>query len=245
MKHFILPIALGLALVSCNRDNDNKAEETPILPVKVVETREDGDLEMEFKYNGNKLTEIIHKDTQSSRKSVVEYTGDFITSVINYDNNKKVGETIYKYEYGKLVEEVAKGITSNGKEYSSITTHIYNKDGTITKKYEDDDSQYTDTITMANGNIEKRERYNWYTTTYTYDTKNNPFKNVKGMSALVLSQGDTGALNNILERVEKFDDNYTYKTTYTYQYKNDFPTERVYKHNDGDKTYKTTFTYNK
>lgn len=38
MKYFILPIALGLALVSCSRDNGgegNLPEETPILPVKI------------------------------------------------------------------------------------------------------------------------------------------------------------------------------------------------------------------
>lgn len=242
MKHFILPIALGLALVSCNRDNDNNSgnEETPILPVKISGGVDDY---TEFKYNGDKLTEIITKDEDVESRSVVEYTGDLITSITAYDGSKQIEKTTYKYENGKIVESTEKRISEQGNEYSGVTTYTYNADGTITLNHNDSRNQYISTITISNGNITKRVSDDG-TILSEYDTYNNPFKNVRGMSALLPTIDDFGFANNILKEVETKNNGDTYINTYTYDYNaNNFPTKQVMKY--GNDTEATTYTYNK
>lgn len=245
MKHFILPIALGLALVSCNRDNDNNAAETPILPVKLV-TEAGG---IELKYNGDKLTEIIEKDEDVESRSMVEYTGDLITTITSYENNTETGKKSFTYENGRLVKKVDVYIDSQGQKQTDTDSYQYNNDGTITGTNE---NGRTIIYTMQNGNIIK-EIDEQNTRVYKYDTKNNPFKNVRGFSALVLDMEDLGTLNNVMEEVgtHTYQDATlsTFTRVYTYDYNaNGYPTKKVMKYTDIDNNTRTgtqTFVYNR
>ena len=90
MKKLVLPFALGLALVSCSRDNDNNetpAAELPVLPTKTHYTFEDKSTDdVQFSYNGDKISEIniVHKDNKGNNVDTTKfsftYTGDQITS---------------------------------------------------------------------------------------------------------------------------------------------------------------------
>ena len=246
MKHFILPIALGLALVSCNRDNGgegNLPAETPILPVKIVAGEDDY---TEFKYNGDKLSEIITKDEDVESRSVVEYTGDFITSITSYEKGVKEGKTTFRYDNGKLVESIRVGLDENGTQNTETTTYQYSNDGTITKTHRWGNNTGTYVVKVANGNVMQYDR-DGITIKYKYDTKNSPFKNVKGMSAFVANAVDESNVNNIIEEVSVDSrDNFSYKYIYTYDYNaNNFPTKQVKTKEGEAKTYTTTYTYNK
>lgn len=245
MKHFILPIALGLALVSCNRDNGgegNLPAETPILPVKILGG---GDGDLEFKYNGDKLSEIITKYGNSIERNVVEYTGDLITSFTNYNGDTQVSKTTFKYENGKLVEAKEVG-EENGKSFTYVTTyqHSGNTITEVTNNGRNDYDRFTNTI--QNGNLVKAVG-DGVSYTYKYDEKNSPLKNVKGISALAIRLEELGNMNNMLEEEEVIErGSGIRKTTYTYDYNtNNFPTKQVKTKEGEAKTYTTTYTYNK
>lgn len=240
MKKAFLPIVLGLALVSC-RDTggvDNLPEEPPILPVKMV-GGEDGDVE--YKYEGDKLVEFITTDEHETTRSLVEYTGDFITTIREYSGGKEVGKTTFEYENGKLVREVEVGSNSLGQTFTERMTFTYNSDGTITQTI-NGGNEYI--ITIANGNYMK-DVHRGETRTYTYDTKNSPFKNVKGLSALVVQGAYFSNANNLTGEVVELN-NGVRTVAYTYEYNtNNFPTKQMRKNSNDANIYTTTYTYNK
>lgn len=248
IKHFILPITLGLVLVSCNRDNDknNETAETPILPTKIIES----DQEREFKYKADKLTEIILKGKDFTERGVVEYKGDLITSISFYDTktNALSMKSVYTYRDDKLVQATHSEVDfSDNKAFATINTFVYNDNGTITKTSKSNNSNdiRTSIITLTNGNyvMETEDTpFGKRTFTYKYDTKNNPYKNIKGFSALLVDNDDAG--KNNVEEMQQSDSYGIHTTKYTYVYNNnDFPIKQILK--SGDDTETITFTYNK
>lgn len=245
MKNVILSIALGLALISCNRDNDNneKSGKNLILPIKIEITEGSQKYIKEFKYDGDKLLEIIKKDKFGTieTKQVIEYNGDLIASIANYQSTYTGDKSIFTYDdNGRLIEEkIEYGKDRNGKPLTVETyTYTYNNDNTITQSYKEPyRSTSSQTITIENDNLVKST--NGYTThTYTYDTKNNPFRNIKGLTKLnlrgltipdsVSKEVEILSKQNLLEHIYTIPNSETRTTTNEYVYNDkDFPIEQT------------------
>lgn len=251
MKHFALSIALGLAAVSCTPDRDTVAEvnnqitQTSTLPVKFKVVNKNkgvvvGDPEfIEIKYNGDKISELFTADEKYS----FEYKGDLITSLTKKTSKDGNGKWDYVYdENNRLVEE--RYTDRDDSIRNKHTTFQYKSDGTVlgTLKENRNPSDLKEyTYTLSNGNLVKkvyRDKYgNSHTTEYKYDTKNAPFKNVKGLSAIILTEFYTpefGNNNNLIEvRTQYFRGSSPSDLeilTYTFDYNADnFPVKRTSK----------------
>ncbi|MDR2229635.1 MAG: hypothetical protein LBE39_09200 [Flavobacteriaceae bacterium] len=195
MKKIVLLASLTLIFTSCGRSGDNTNEvvvdpvvETPILPAKIsgswgVET---------IKYNGNKLSEIISSDS----KTVFEYSGSLITKTISYDNSGvQIGTADFVYSNGTLTN-VSYNATNNKKTFvysypdanTVVKTRVRNYSVAGEPMIDKEDITYT----LKNGNIVSEEMvyyhnnklYGNISSTYTYDDKNNVYKNILGFDKI-------------------------------------------------------------
>ncbi len=190
MKKIIFFVsAFALLLTACSSDDSDPAPATPSGPLlkKMMLTSSDEDSDsywnstINFTYNGNKLVQYIDEDNY---KAVFTYTGDLITKIEYFDDTILDAQDLFTYN-------------SNGKliEYRDINllvdvefrfTYTYNTNGTVTAQ------QYQGTVgntspvfspdiyTFTNG-----ELTNTNSGSITYDSKNNPFKNVTGYQEII------------------------------------------------------------
>lgn len=216
MKKIVLLASLTLIYTSCGRSSDNTNEivvdppkEVPTLPTKVsgsygVRT---------IKYDGNKLLEI----SSSISNMTIEYTGELITKVISYKANGEKERTVeLTYSNGNLTN-----VSSSGRDYSGTFSYSYPSANVINcteiKKFTFSGlpsySKREITYTLNNSNIVS-EGVVFYSNdkpdgkasiVYTYDDKNNTFKNILGvdkikafLSSEELPESITGTSNNIL-----------------------------------------------
>ncbi len=250
MRKLFLPLLLGLTLTSCSRDGDSdgSSEETPVLVTKYEST--DG-FYVNYKYNGDKLAETVWVEGSNDElKKVFSYTDNLITGYVAYDNNKKMFEANLLYNNGKLVEYTKSGLAyvylNDGyavKSFSDIYKYEHRSDNFIirTRIYTQEglpQSTTVDTLKVVNGVLLEETDGN-YTTTYQYDNKNNPYKNVKGLENIIALVNDIdevywgkGKVNNLIDPY----------VTYTYN-SLDYPTAAIW--SNGDTSIKYTFTYNK
>lgn len=220
---FILCITCYL-LVSCSSNddeaNDSSNGDNSTLVKKITST--DGEFN-EFVYDGNKLMRVIY---QNGSYSEFTYTGDLISSMFEYKANNKPGAYAESYEHsnGKLV-----GLKVY---YNSELVESYNYtylDGNSVKETDLIDDKVNRKLYFdSNQNIIKQE-YFWNnkieeTTVWTYDNKNNPFKNVIGLNFAMRSiDAYIDSKNNIISFVQSGDENG--KSTFEYQYNDqNFPT---------------------
>lgn len=260
--------ALALLLTSCSSDdnNDDANDATSsIKPSKIAYSyaNSDSDYSLDIKYDGNKL---ISQTTDDGEVYKFTYTGDVITKVEYFNADKQLEYTTeYVYTGGKLTSTTEKANNEVLKKAASTygkTKYTYNADGTITAKrfyeYQDGteeeqgsvikitikDSNYSKAETNFSGNLQ-------YTTTYEYDSKNNPFKNITGFNLLIDWQTDASR-NNVTKQTRvtaqvlgktSVSDN-TQVSTYSYTYdSNNFPTESKFTDNKGTQTQSVKYTY--
>lgn len=274
MKKFLLPLVLGGVLISCSRDNDNPVAETPILPTKIAWGDNYVDAEFNFSYNGDKLKESnleIHygNNRVTNEKITYHYTGDKITS-LEYDNDgyfSYYGKGIITFEYntnGTLKSAKTKGVTYSydnnhqriSKPFESTRNYVYNADGSI--------SINNNKYIIANGNLmEYRDNDRKETFKHTFDDKNNPFKNVKGIQEIATELYTTfvsAGFEHSFENYKTFNNNMTSsiqyydnsgvsdRKTYTYEYNSKgYPvkaTENIV-NSQATINFVKTFTYNK
>lgn len=245
MKKLILPFVLGAMMVSCSRDNDDAGltpnpnnpttpAETPVLLTKIVDTDENGDVETtQFEYDGDKLTKmsISERNGTEAYEAVYTYTGDLITFIKQKEGDGETSETTLAYDDQKRLKtstEISRGNTT----VSTYTRHYtHNADGTVVVReirkrehingsFPNTESEKTITYTIVNGlitKVENTEGGHTSTDVYTYDDKNAPFKNVRGLKeAMFEFVGDvivTGVVHNMTSSVEGQD-----TFTYTYEY---------------------------
>lgn len=272
MKKLILPFVLGAMMVSCSRDNDDAGltpnpnnpttpAETPVLLTKVVNTEEDGSIETtHFEYDGDKLVKIYggYGAGSWSHESIITYDRGLITSVKGKDSNNGEDETTLTYDEQKRLKQVV----NIDKEPTRVTTitrnYTHNADGTVVVR-EIEKTDYTNpaetdreeekiiTYTVENGLITKEEtneRGVLSTSVYTYDDKNAPFKNVRGLKeAMFEFVGDvivTGVVHNMTSITQG-----AHIDTYTYEYNDKNYPKKVtaISPSGNDETYE--FFYNK
>lgn len=271
MKKSILVALAAISFVACNNDDDNVSSSNAILPVKLVSTNvQDKETStVSFSYNGDKLSTITGTYGSENNKMTFEYTGDLITKVTSVDGTDK-DETVYTYTNGKLTSSVLNGSESNGTYINTASTnYTYNSDGTVAAteiqkhtKPSDPTFNYTNTInyiyTITNGQITKKivtyistPNNHVETASYTYDTKNSVFKNVRGFNALLLglnqeSIGENFSLsqNNYLT-ITTLEGTSTSNSQYSHEYNaNGYPTKTIETYN-GSKLTENIITYNK
>lgn len=234
MKKLILLFsAVSLILNSCSSDADPLPVYTPVVDVntilikKMIYTDAGSPAETyNYIYNGNKIAKIMDDFGYSN----ITYTGDLITLVQHYDDtNHLVASEHFTYNgSNKLVTNLYKDIDS---DYGSKETYVYNIDGTVSvSKYSGNATAQTDymgyyKMFLLNKEIVKVENYDSIgllveTSTFTYDGKNNPFKNILGWAQLQYSTSQLGgAYQNVVHNNDPSED---LTNTYTYD-ANNFP----------------------
>lgn len=218
-----------LVLASCSKDDNNTPDPTTsTLVKKVVYTDIDGSIDTnQYTYDGNKIVSIVSSD---GSKTNYTYTGNVITKIVNTDEKGFLDSTYeYTYNNDKLTTSlsVVVDLDNNYK-----TTYTYNADGTVSFSKNKINKTTGEVIvgysvgkyTFNGGNLIKNEyttEGDKYLDTFDFDAKNNPLKNVAGMSLLLDDAEDVVSVNNIVK--------YTYSGTsdtcvFTYD-ANGFPIE--------------------
>jgi hypothetical protein len=260
MKKIVLLLSVvSLVIASCSSDADSLPVIVPLadsvvdtngILVKKQEYTDTGfPTEIyNYTYSGNKLVKITDQDGGYSN---VTYTGDLITKIEHYDNgNGLIANEIFTYTASnKMLTNTYKDFDANiGTKY----TYTYNSDGTVSYDYYFGDSTTQTTsngsykMFFLNNEVIKMEHYSQTgvltkTDTFTYDGKNNPFKNITGWAELGYNQGETGsAFQNL---VNNNNPNEMYTNFYTYD-SNNFPLTEIAKDNSDSSVISTAkYTY--
>ncbi|NUY81820.1 hypothetical protein HUK80_13010 [Flavobacterium sp. MAH-1] len=243
MKKMIFGLsALIVLFSSCGSDDGGNSTETGdgVLLKKTIENGPDGQFISEASYNGHKIVKIT---TNDGGRIDFTYTGDDITKMAWKLDNELIEEQLYTYDAsGKLATHTLLDYEIG---WGSKEVYTYNSDNTATVQNYSGDlvSQTlegdTYTITFANGEVSQIVTP-FETITYTYDNKNNPFKNVTGYGKIsYIDGGASGIMHNVTEESSSEGGGSTYTFTYN---NNDFPATAV-ENWDGD-VYNTQFFYN-
>jgi hypothetical protein len=222
--------ALSLLLTSCSSDDNESNDNTDaVLLKKTIITDSEGDAVTSiYTYDGNKIVSIV--DDSGDVNEYYTYTGNLITK-LEYRFPDGSIDQINTYTYnaeGKLVTFVR---TQTNYVHKEVFT--YNADGTVTAESYSGDSESelmegtVNTIKFVNGEVSEiispdasNEEH-----VYTYDTKNNPMKNVIGMDKIAFIDGEgNGVKFNIL--TDTSEDELWTNSTFTYN-DNGYPTKEV------------------
>lgn len=189
----------------------------------------------EFIYDGNKISEIKeYVNDIFDGNTIIYYDGNLPIAYKRYVKNKVLmWEGTSKYSNsGQLVSRI--DLDWEGwKNVGTKTEYIYNSNGTITaKSYSGDEKnqtklEYITTYTVVNDMIMSKSSVSGTdirTETYTYDTKNGPFKNVIGLT--IFDRGAWyGQKHNLIKEIVT-SANFQHENIYEYTYNSDnFPTE--------------------
>lgn len=227
---------LTLVLSSCSSDDDGRdtvpvteiitkpitepiiepKKENQFLPKKTIRTDEDGlILTTIYTYNGNKIISGIEDSGEGIHYI---YTGDLITKLEYILANGTV-EQVDSYEYD------SKGKLTTFKRIDPIENlgnkevYTYNADGSVAVVEYIGDSKTqtrenaTSIITFLNGEVSEITSTNSPNFKYTYDTKNNPIKNILGMDKITFTDGEaSGIFHNIISEISVYGNATTTRT---------------------------------
>ena len=232
--------ALLVLFSSCTGNDDEGSDNNgTVLLRKITETGPDGNLVTNLSYNGTKITKIASED------GIIEftYTGDNITKTTWKEGATVIEEDIYTYgSDGKIATYVVLDMEA---QIGTKEVFTHNNDNTVTVQNFSGDlvsqtvAAGTYAMTFTNGEVSQVVSPSG-TSTYTYDNKNNPFKNVTGYGKVSFIDGmSTGILHNVLTEIDS--DGET--TVFTYTYNSDNFPKTLTEEWDGD-TYTTNYQYN-
>lgn len=263
MKKILFFSALMLIFTSCSSDEESSSENLDstlpktisfIYPNENLGTNSIGTLT----YDGNKIVSL----TREQSKIVFTYDGNTIKKQEVFDldfqkNETKSKEVLYAYENGKLKTRILKvGFADNGSEALSTikTVYTYTSDVLVNYNYYSvstsgqEKKEGEGSLELKDGNIIKDSKTSGaskITTTYEFDSKNNPLKNILGFN-LLLNEVDGFGKNNIVKtsRVStEFPNPAVYLTSYTYNDKG-YPIKRTAFDSSGISIeYETEYTY--
>lgn len=232
--------ALTFGLTSCSSDEDSSGSPSSdlVLLKKTITTDSDGEkVTTIYKYDGNKIVSITDSEGEFNR--YFTYTGDLITK-IEYKLPDGTVDQINRYEYDLNNRLVTFVRVEPLDDWGNKEVYTYNTDGTITAQNYNGDSKsqtYFDgvtTIKFVNGEVsEIIPDGNWTGHhKYTYDTKQNPLKNVLGFDKLAFEDGGADGVNhNILTDKDVEENDLWENSTYTYN-ENGYPVKEVDKGSD-------------
>lgn len=232
MKKFLYVLSISfLIFQSCSSVDNPNSNTSNILCRQIVTTFSGGDVEtINYTYDNNKLVSIMLFTQNTSYKTLVFYTGNLVTKTEDYDiNNILEGKDTYSYNSNnELITHVhAYANRINFVYQAQRTVYTYNSNGTITSTLYGGDliNQNTlvssSTLSYSNGEISSEVKQGSSTSinTFTYDTKNNPFKNIVGYDKIVITNPGAGLNHN---QIQSAFNGTIYNTQYSYD-TNDFP----------------------
>ncbi|RZJ73531.1 hypothetical protein [Flavobacterium sp.] len=241
MKKILLFTLLAVAMNSCSSDDSgNQPTQGGTLLASTIQTAGSDSYTTNYSYNGNKIASSVNVGGDTT---LYTYSGNAITGI---EVQNSAGSTSYEFDFtysnGRLAEakrtQTGTGIvmrqTFSYPNATSITgqTFLGNATSQTQLLYDQvytigQDGEVSTVANTANG-----------TTTiysYTYDAKNNPFKNVVGWSDLLLLQGVN---HNILTSVSP-----SGSEEIVYQYnQDDYPSVST-RTSTGSTPIVTTYTY--
>ena len=192
--------------------------------IKINSSQEDT-----FNYTGGKLSEVNHFSNSiftGSDEFIYDTNGRVLSITGRNADNVVTSTRLFNYSDPDLIEEV---------------NSTYNASGVIT-------SGYTVFKKIENGNLVKYNFSEYQLDTYYYDSNENIFSNLNSLNELVLYySNDKIGKNNRVTSVSNFYFNGTLNITRTYQYINQYDSNKIIKRsvlNSGTEEYRELFTYN-
>ncbi|MGV7107504.1 hypothetical protein [Flavobacterium sp. U410] len=225
-KIFVIINVFVLLLTSCSSDDGNSSG---VLVKKIVSNGN----EFIYTYSGNKILNILAFGQQID----YSYSGNLISNIKRFDSfNTLIFETNYFYENDNLIQEITFDYTYGDAEK---VEYVHNSNNTISfVRYQNSTGSYTE-INHGNyylNNENEVQAYELFTNSndlinrleFTFDTHNNPVKNILGFTKL-FSNLENGMYRNIISR-NVYDANNvlidSYLNQYTYN-QNDYPETRT------------------
>ena len=189
MKKTLILLFFAISLASCSSGSDSdSSSSTGVLLRKIVLESESGTRTTTYVYNGNKMNTISF----GTYFNQFFYTGNAVTKVESYNNGQLMSVFTFDYDSsGKLVQSY---LDSPGLELAWRDAYVYNNDNTISVNHYVSFEGGPETLQEqklyldSEGEIIRIERYDDLGTSvslYTYDAKNNPFRNVMGFDKLL------------------------------------------------------------
>jgi hypothetical protein len=190
VKKLIAFFGFVALFASCSSSDDSNLESSEILLKKLIQTSGEETYTTIYSYNGNKLVSASSSDDESI---FYEYNGELLTTIKFFFNGNLSNIITNSFDASGRVVGVKN--LSIGANQGFRAVYTYNDDNTISVATYYGDAENQETVDTpgkyfmdANGEIEKYERYGnsgTQTTTYTYDSKNNPYKNIEGYNDLI------------------------------------------------------------
>ncbi len=251
MKIFLQILLISSLFIGCSSNDDEVTEDTtPILVTKESQTTSNGDVYYYYiKYDGDKIVENVEDNTI---KDVYTYSGDNIVKIVNYDGTVEKEIKEFSYSNDKLASVK---VTNKRSEKPLIYTINYSYSNDVVKykelysySYNPTTGQYTNLsfnkveAQISNGNIVKINttsddpaRTYTATSTMTYDNKNNPYMNIKGLLKINFVEGrDWVSKNNMTKKT------FNYNSGSLSGFNNE---SIVYAYNNADYPQQKTTTY--
>lgn len=217
MKKLIcLLSATLLMLTSCSSDNatddQSNNDGNSVLLKKSIVTYDGESVTYNYNYNGNKLVSVVNDGGDSNCH--ITYTGDLITKMEYGDGDEQTNFYEYDSSYRLVTFKMIEALDDLGHK----ETYVYNSDGTISvTEYIGDATTQTElngtgTVTFLNGEVSQIESTSSSGVSYTYDDKNNPFKNVLGIDKIAFAGArlTDGILHNVVSETGENETSYTY-----------------------------------
>ncbi|MCH4831909.1 MULTISPECIES: hypothetical protein [Flavobacterium] len=262
MKNFFLIFSF-LFLLSCSKDDDKNTTsvvtdgggtvvQSTVLPKKINVESKYAPYTLIFDYDGKKIKQCV---VVGYNKEVYTYDGDnIVRKEVLLTDNTLLNKHEYKYINNKLEYYLAVIYNTPSGNITNKTVFTYNADNSISYvtyrvKYNGDlDPLCNGKLFFLNENLIRHEINDGSSTRtleYSYDDKNNPFKNILGFDKLLsFEDSDYVSKNNIVEYKSTFKSNYNNITDvkkYTYKYDlNGYPVE---KKSDSSDSKKYIFSY--
>lgn len=274
MKKLFISSLVLVAVSSCTSSNDslsevnnNNNDNTPILLMKATEITASGQAYVaQFKYNGDKLVETSDI-SGGTEKTVYTYNGDDIIKTEEYENGVMKFMREFTYSNGKVVSEKTTNkhsgtlvhtktfqyISDNHVKFTNLTGSTYNPS---TGQHSNLQYSQNEVYLSSNGNlatVTSVENGKTTNSTYTYDIKNTPMKNVKGYIKINLFLSLDGELgnNNLLSSSSNYSgiSSWTQTSSAAHTYNgNNYPTKTAMTYTSsewGTKTHTFLYEYNK
>lgn len=195
MKKIILLLCATTLFVACSK-SDNQAsvlDVNSILPKKIIFTSNGAATTVDFTFNGKKIVKLNESDGTYTNYT---YTNNLITKIEGFtSDNNSYGSTILEYNtLNQLISTVQINVRNNS---ARIKNFVYNADNTISYK-----ATATENFKIYADKIERyydNDPNSLYTRTFTFDTKNNPYKNIEGFDKIWFSMEEKtlNYVNNI------------------------------------------------
>mgnify|MGYP003113825729 CR=1 FL=1 len=210
---FILFFA-GAVFTSCSDDDSSDDGGDPpsdsVLVKSTIESYEGEDLLTNYTYSGNKLVGSSDSDGYTE---VFIYTDDLLTTIEEYQDGVLDFQTELGYDSSnRLISETFTfGASSN-----EVNGFTYNADGTITE-FEAGENTYIYTYAENGNRIAQEDVDGGQDYTFTYDTNNNPFKNIHQREVFELIAYYSYE-NNLLDEVNTGGTPFADESSFTYTY---------------------------